>query len=120
MLAGCPLTEHTQTCAPINHATRVEVFSEGTIPDRVITDPEIIRQLSAFANARRDVSQPSLYTMPTPLVSAIFYNGSDLVASIGAGQDFFFVSCVDWKGIRKATGAESAEFKRLIGAETAP
>jgi hypothetical protein len=118
MLAGCHLTERTETCAPIDRATRVEVISKGTTPDRVITDQARISQLVAFANARRDVSQP-LYTMPAPQVSAIFYEGSDFVASIGTGQDFFFVSCANWKGIRNATSAEIAEFKRLIGSETA-
>lgn len=118
MLASCHLTERTETCPPIDRATRVEVFSEGITPDRVITDQERIRQLIAFANARREVSRPSLYTMPAPQVSAIFYNGSDFVASIGAGRDFFFVSCSNWKGIRHATDAELAAFKRLIDSPT--
>jgi hypothetical protein len=120
VLAGCHLSERRETCASIDGATGVEVVSQGPTPDRVITDQERIRQLIAFANARREVSRPSLSTMPAPQESAIFYEGSDFVASIGAGQDFFFVSCANWKGIRKATYAEIAEFRRLIDSETAP
>jgi hypothetical protein len=80
----------------------------------VITDPERIHQLLVFANARRESFQPSLYTMPAPQQTAVFYNKSDFAGAIGAGPNFFFVSCSAWKGLRTADDAEIGEFKRLI------
>jgi hypothetical protein len=53
--------------------------------------------------------------MPAPSVTAVFYNKADFVGAIGSGTNFFFVSCPSWKGIRNATDAEIADFKRLIG-----
>jgi hypothetical protein len=52
--------------------------------------------------------------MPAPQVTAGFYNGTDFVGVIGAGSNFFFVSCPNWKGVRKATAAEIGDFERLI------
>jgi len=117
MLAGCGLAEHSETCAPIVGATRVVVTIElagAQSSEHVITDPQRIRQLMEFANMRRRVSRPSLYTMPAPHENAVFYDKGDFVASIGAGTDFFFVSCAHWKGVRSASDAELREFKRLI------
>jgi hypothetical protein len=53
--------------------------------------------------------------MPAPEITAVFYNGTDSVGAIGAGSNFFFVSCQNWKGVRGATAAEIAEFRGLIG-----
>jgi hypothetical protein len=58
--------------------------------------------------------------MPAPQITAEFYNGIDFVGAIGAGPNFFFVSCVKWQGVREATGAEIGDFKRLIGSEDLP
>jgi len=118
MLAGCVLAEHSQTCASIVDATRVVVTIESTgaqSSEHVITDPQRIRQLIDFANTRRKVSRPSLYTMPAPRENAVFYNKDEFVASIGAGTKFFFVSCANWKGTRPASDAELREFRQLIG-----
>jgi hypothetical protein len=88
---------------------------QGTpFSDRIITDPERIRHLVAFANARRGSSQP-LDTIPAPRVSATFYDGADYLGSIGAGPNFFFVSCPNWRGIRSASDVEIREFRRLAG-----
>jgi hypothetical protein len=57
VLSGCHSVQRTGTCAPIGGATRVVVHGslQGTpASDRIITDPERIRHLVAFANARRD------------------------------------------------------------------
>jgi hypothetical protein len=119
MSCGCSPAERPGTCAPISNVTRVVVQGDfqGTIPapEYVITDPRRIHQLIAFANARRQVSQPSLYTMPAPRVTAIFYDKADFVSAIGSGTDFFFVNCSTWKGVQRATDAEIEDFKRLIG-----
>lgn len=117
LLSGCHLLEQSGKCAPIGVVTRVIVSSQGTEPatDRtVITDPERIRELAAFANARRKCSQPMTYTMPAPQVTAVFYDKADFLGAIGAGSNFFFVSCQNWRGIRNATDAELKDFKRLI------
>ena len=53
--------------------------------------------------------------MPAPQITATFYNGTDFVGAIGAGSNFFFVSCPSWKGVREATAAEIGDFERLIG-----
>ena len=110
VLSGCRLLEQSGKCAPIGVATRVLVSSQGT----VITDPERIRELIAFANARRKCSQPMTYTMPAPQVTAVFYDKADFLGAIGAGSNFFFVSCQNWRGIRNATDAELKDFKRLV------
>jgi len=118
VLGGCHLTERSATCAPISGATRVvvQVSSHGTIrPDYAITDPDRIHQLIVFANARREASQPALYTMPAPQVTAVFYDKADFLGAIGTGPNFLFVSCPNWKGTRSATDADVGEFKRLIG-----
>lgn len=120
MLAGCQLAdrlaERPVTCNGIAGATRVTVviYSQGN-SEYVITDSDRIRQLTSFANARLDVARPSLYTMPAPQTNAIFYDKTDFLGSIGAGTNFFFVSCRNEKGVRSASEAELAEFKRLIG-----
>ena len=118
VMGACHSTEHSGTCTPISGATRVVVqsWSQGTPPpDYVITDAGRVHDLIAFANSRREVSKPSLYTMPAPQITATFYNGTDFVGAIGAGSNFFFVSCPNWKGVREATAAEIGDFKRLIG-----
>ena len=125
VMGACHSTEDSGMCVPITGATRVVVqpSSPGTPrSDYVITDTVRVRALIAFANARREVSKPSLSTMPAPQVTAAFYNGTDFMGAIGAGSDFFFVSCSNWKGVREATVAEIRDFERLIGSadENAP
>src|SRR5579872_2518086 len=118
VMGACHSTEHSGTCTPISGATRVVVqsWAQGTPPrDYVVTDAGRVHDLIAFANSRREVFKPSLYTMPAPQITATFYNGTDFVGAIGAGSNFFFVSCPSWKGVRKATPAEIGNFKRLIG-----
>jgi hypothetical protein len=115
LLCGC---ERTVNCPQIGTITRVVVHDyskgAGTASDRTITDPEQIRNLVTFTNARRRVAQPTTYTMPMPRITATFYNNADYVGAIGAGPNFFFVSCIDGKGIRAATDTEIKEFKRLF------
>ena len=103
------LADQSQVCPPIGVVTRVVVS-----PDRIITDQEQIRQLTAFANARRKCSQPSTYTMPAPRITATFYKETDFLSAIGVGSNFIFVACPNWRGIRSATDDEINEFKRLI------
>jgi hypothetical protein len=124
LLAGCGLAEHSETCAPIVGSTRVVVTNElagAQSSEHVITDSQRIPQLMEFADIRRKVSRP-LYTMPAPQENAMFYDKDDFVASIGAGTDFLFVSCANWKGVRSASDAELREFKatyRLCRVENA-
>jgi hypothetical protein len=65
--------------------------------------------------ARRDVFQPQLYTIPTPRITATFYENAEFVGSIGEGPNFYFVSCPHWNGIRKASESEVSQFRRLVG-----
>jgi hypothetical protein len=60
--------------------------------DYVITNPVGVHDLIALANALREMSLPSPYTMPAPQITATFYNGSDFVGAIEAGSNFLFVS----------------------------
>jgi hypothetical protein len=118
VMGACHSNEQSGTCTPISGATRVVVhsWSQGTPPvDYLITDPTRVHDLTVFANARREVSRPSLSTMPAPQITAALYNGTDFAGAIGAGSNFFFVSCPSWKGVREATAAEIGDFKRLIG-----
>ena len=118
-LIGCHPGERLGTCAPVQGATRVviHVAQDGNAQrtDRIVTDPEQIRQLIVFANARRDVFQPQLYTMPAPRITATFYENAECVGSVGEGPNFFFVSCPHWNGIRKASESEVIQFRRLVG-----
>jgi hypothetical protein len=115
ILGGYYFGERRGICAPIGLATRVVVYSQNkTAPDRVITDPERIRQLTTFANARRKCWQPTTYTMPAPQITAAFYNKDAFLSEIGAGSNFFSVACPLWHGIRNATDPELKDFKWLI------
>jgi hypothetical protein len=95
----------------------IHVAQDGSTQrtDRIVTDPERIRHLIVFANARRDVFQPQLYTMPAPRITATFYENAEFVGSIGEGPNFFFASCPHWNGIRKASESEVSQFRRLVG-----
>jgi hypothetical protein len=117
LLSGCHSARRSGTCGPIDAAIRVVVHSSlqgASTQDRIITDPEQVRQLVAFANARRDCSQP-FDTMPAPRLTATFYGTSSFLGSIGAGPNFFFVSCPNGKGIRTASVSEVGDFSRLTG-----
>src|SRR4051812_28339723 len=83
-LRGCHLGERPGTGAPIQDVTSV-VVRDGHGEDHLLTDPERIRRLIAFATARRDVYQPGLYTMPAPRRTVSFYRKAGFVASIGEG-----------------------------------
>jgi len=48
-------------------------------------------------------------------VSATFYDRAGFLGSIGAGPNFFFLSCPSWRGIRSASDVEIGEFKQLLG-----
>ena len=118
LLCGCHSSGRSGSCALIERADLVVVHHHSqeyaTATDRVITNPEQIRRLIAFANNRRRVSQPSTYTMADPLVTATFYEEGDFVGAIGLGSNFFFRSCMKWRGIRSATDSEIRDFKQLL------
>jgi hypothetical protein len=101
------------TCAPIARASSAQVTGLGAT-EYVINDPEQIRKLLAFANARSEVSQPTLSTMPAHNVSVTFFVANGFASSIGAGSNFFFVSCTNWKGTRAATPEELTGFHELL------
>ena len=110
--SGCRSRDRSKLCAPIGCASRVVVrlAHDTTSSNPVITDPSHVQALAALADARRERSQPSLYTMPAPEISAAFYDGDKFLGVIGEGPNFLFVSCGDWKGIREATPAEIETF----------
>lgn len=121
VLVSCHPQDRYSTCGLVGSATRVVVhgaLQESDAPvNYVITDKQQIDQLIAFADARREVSQPAAYTMPAPQVSATFYRDADYVGSIGSGKNFFFISCASWKGIRSAAPDELQDFIRIIRAK---
>lgn len=55
-----------------------------------------------------------MYTMPAPQLTAAFYDRADFVGVFGAGPNFFFISCSQWKGVRDATEQEIGDFKSLV------
>jgi len=115
VLTGCHVADRSGTCAPIQGTTRVVIhIGQGEI-DRVITEPDPILQLIAFANERREVAQPRFYTMPAPTKTVTFYRGDEFMCSIGEGPNFFSVACPGWRGIRDAKRSELRDFDRLIG-----
>jgi hypothetical protein len=79
----------------------------------VVTDPDRIRKLITFANARREASRPTRSPMPTPRLSVALYDKTKFVGAIGSGSNFLYVGCPDWEGNRPATEPEVAEFERL-------
>jgi hypothetical protein len=103
----------TGTCDPVRAATRVVVLHVSA-SNREITDPQQIRQLMDFVNARREVSV-TLADEPIERITAVFDNNGSFVEAIGAGPNFFNVRSRNWKGTRPANRAELQEFKRLIG-----
>ena len=111
---SCHSAERSSTCAPISSATRVQIQSSPGNSNYVITDPVRVRDLIAFANARRDVSQAHLYTEPAPQTTAIFYDGNNFIAAFGVGSNFFFVSCSNLKGTRQASAVEISRFETLV------
>ena len=52
--------------------------------------------------------------MPAPPLTAAFYDQADFVGAMGAGPNFFFISCSQWKGVRGATEQEIGDFKSLV------
>lgn len=116
IMGACRPRARSEICPPISDATRVVVSQQnpGSYSEYAITDSARIRQLIAFANARRTVFRPSLSTMPAPKLTASFYDNDRFVGTIGAGPGFFFVSCPNSKGIRNAAATEMKEFSRLL------
>jgi len=108
------VAERSGTCAPIQGVTRIVMHTGRGEEDRIIADPDRIRQLTSFANARREVAQPQFYTLPAPTRTVAFYRNNEFVCAIGDGPNFFFVSCPKWKGIRDAKMPEIQDFDRLI------
>jgi len=107
----------TRTCDPIQAATRIDIQHlhwNQDVTDRVITDPEQIRQLIAFFNERREVSR-TIADEPIERTTAILYADKVFVGAIGSGPNFFNVRCPRWSGTRAATAQELEDFKRLVG-----
>lgn len=111
-VAGCHST--SPGCGSIEASNRVVIHENGHLPDRDITDPVQIASLTVFANARRNCSNPTTYTMPAPQTNAIFYRDSAYLGALGAGSNFFFVACPRGSGLRPASADELATFARLL------
>ena len=89
VVVGCHVADRSGACAPIQGVTRIVIHPGQREPDRVVTDPDRILQLVAFANAHRKVAQPRFYTMPAPTKTVTFYKGDKFVCSPGEGTNFF-------------------------------
>jgi hypothetical protein len=112
VVAGCRDTPID--CGPIETSNRVTIHAEGRYADREVTAPGQIASLLAFANARRDCSRPTTYTMPAPRTSVAFYWDSTYLGGLGAGSNFFFVACPKGNGLRHASSDELSAFAKLI------
>ncbi len=114
-LLQCDSNYRKVTCKPIDHATRVIVSGlEPAYSDYSITDPDRIRKILAFTNARPEGSNARYATPVQAPISAAIYDGSNFVGAFGVGSNFFTLICKEGKGARDATQAEVEEFKRLI------
>lgn len=52
--------------------------------------------------------------MPAPANSAVYYNETEILASIGSGSDFLILEGKGCKGTRTATPVELKEFNTLL------
>lgn len=118
-LAANRFLVQTKICDTIHAATRIDIehlHSSTIVTDRVITDPQQIRQLIAFFNERREASR-TIADEPIEHTTALFYADKTFVGAIGSGPNFFNVRCPSWSGTRKARAQELEEFNRLVGDE---
>jgi hypothetical protein len=98
------------TCASIARASSAHVTGLGATK-YFINDPEQIRKLLAFANARREVSQPILSTMPAPNINVTFFVANGFA---GLGPTSSSLAVLTGKVGRAATPEELAEFHKLF------
>ena len=69
--------------------TRVEVTTNHNVVIKEISDPEQIRQLVAFVNARRAGWDSRFDGVPVPERVVNFYEGQTFKGHVGWGDDFF-------------------------------
>lgn len=117
VLCGGDVREQSGACTPIQDVTRV-VIHRAQGEDQVFTDPVHIRQLVEFANARLDVSQPRVYTMPAPQTTAAFYRNTEFVGVDRSRIKILLRELFPVERGPKGERAEIDEFKRLIRASS--
>jgi hypothetical protein len=112
-LTGCDKPVHCPQIVGVNRVVISVWSSPGIQKDVEVTDPDRIRNLVDFANARRKCSRPQTYTMPSGSVSVTFYRGVTAESAIGAGANFFDIGCGHSSGLRQASKQELSEFAEL-------
>src|SRR5271163_3046455 len=83
-------SESSDPCEAITNPTRVQVLlPPGSVPLHknayLLTDHAAVEKLIAFINQRRNVSAPTIETMPYPSKKVTLYGGSHSIAVFGSG-----------------------------------
>ena len=96
--------------------TKAEVRTNQNELIREISDPEQIRQLVTFVNARRTGWGDRFDGVPVPERVVNFYEGNEFRGHFGWGKDFFETQR-DNRGFfsREANPEEVKEFRRILG-----
>jgi hypothetical protein len=95
--------------------TRAEVRTNHNELIKEISDPEQIRQLVAFVNARRTGWGDRFDGVPVPERVVNFYDGKEFRGHFGWGRDFFEMQR-DNRGFfsREANPEEVKEFQQIL------
>jgi hypothetical protein len=106
---------------PLDGVTRVDVRVRLNGHDTTvasIADPDSIRRIVAFVNARRDGWERPWYGIPVPIVVANFYRGSEFMGHVGSGASFLETQREGDFSSRPASTEEVAAFNSLLGVGT--
>jgi hypothetical protein len=100
----------------LHGVTRAEIRTNHNELAKEIYDPEQIKQLLAFVNARRAGWGTRIDGVPVPRHVVNFYEGGEFKGRLGWGRDFFETQR-DNRGFfsREADPEEVKEFERIVG-----
>jgi hypothetical protein len=117
--AGC--ARSVPAYPPLDGVTRVEVQVRVSGRDTVvanIVDPDSVRRITTFLNARRAGWERPWYGIPVPIVVANFYRGGEFMGHVGSGSSFLETQREDDFSSRPASAEEVAAFNALLGVGT--
>ena len=106
---------------PLEGVTRVDVRVRLAGRDTTIAsivDPDSVRRIAAFVNARRDGWERPWYGVPVAVVVADFYRGKDFMGHVGSGASFLETQREGDFASRPASAEEVATFNALLGVGT--
>lgn len=107
------------TFSELSGVTKVEVRTNRDVLIKEISDPEQIRQLVAFVNARRAGWGSRFDGVPVPERAVNFYEGDTFRGHVGWGRDFFETQR-DGRGpySREAEPEEVRDLERIVMVES--